>query len=633
MRNAFEKIKGVDIFSLKSYMEPTDFGSFNGVWVMINEIFVNLFFFLLNAIVGFFSLLIKILESIDLYGTYKTYVYNGAKTIWQGFTENASGGINQNSLVGMMLLVSAIYLFIKYFLSKGSIVRLVLHVSLVIILTLSYFGTIAGTSGGLYLLDTINNISQTISQKLTKVSVTYDKDKTIKVGQSLSDSYLSETSYKAYLFVNTGQENGNYKNTKDGKEEPLDHRKILGTQKGDVFTPSKTKERDDYLDEIGDGANEDNEQNRWVSAVPDFIFIRVFYVIFKGIEAIVIAIPIIIIQLLNVVAQILVLIMILLFPIVLLVSFIPKMQGLIFGVLKVMFGGLIFPAITSFITLIIFYIEKMIETLITSNFDNVIKTLPSLLLFGVVFKLLLTMMSKLAVYFFLWKYKGELMQTILGSKARVMTNDISRQLASGVQKSKNISSQTPKMALQSAQTLGNFTLAGAGLTAGMALHSKAHLSQLAGAFKANPSNLNTNKPTPPQNISENRMMPKEKEEPDDSPIEKVKWSTSDKIPEAIPTEPEMTQLTPPIPEISNQDEEFHDLKRTYLSPVTKYRIRHIEKQLEAYKKTKAMFQAQGSNAFTKNYRKTLTRDDKLKANIERRDRLTQRLKELRGETL
>ena len=54
MQEAFAKLKGVDIFSLKSYMEPTNFGSFNGAWVLINELFVNLFFFILNAVVGFF---------------------------------------------------------------------------------------------------------------------------------------------------------------------------------------------------------------------------------------------------------------------------------------------------------------------------------------------------------------------------------------------------------------------------------------------------------------------------------------------------------------------------------------------------------------------------------------------------
>ena len=74
MQEAFDKLRGVDIFSLKSYMEPTGFASFNGAWVLINELFVNFFFFILNAVVGFFSLLIRILEKIDLYSNYKNYL-------------------------------------------------------------------------------------------------------------------------------------------------------------------------------------------------------------------------------------------------------------------------------------------------------------------------------------------------------------------------------------------------------------------------------------------------------------------------------------------------------------------------------------------------------------------------------
>lgn len=45
----------------------------------------------------------------------------------------------------------------------------------------------------------------------------------------MSDSYIAETSYKAYVFVNTGQENGKYKNSQDmGKEEAFDDSKVLG---------------------------------------------------------------------------------------------------------------------------------------------------------------------------------------------------------------------------------------------------------------------------------------------------------------------------------------------------------------------------------------------------------------------
>ena len=115
MQEAFDKLRGVDIFSLKSYMEPTGFASFNGAWVLINELFVNFFFFILNAVVGFFSLLIRILEKIDLYSNYKNYVFNGAMNIWKGFVGSNSGGVAKQSLVSMLLLILAFYLFYQFF--------------------------------------------------------------------------------------------------------------------------------------------------------------------------------------------------------------------------------------------------------------------------------------------------------------------------------------------------------------------------------------------------------------------------------------------------------------------------------------------------------------------------------------
>ena len=43
--------------------------------------------------------------------------------------------------------------------------RKVIHICVVLILGFSYFGTVASTSGGLYLLDTIDNVSKTVTQK------------------------------------------------------------------------------------------------------------------------------------------------------------------------------------------------------------------------------------------------------------------------------------------------------------------------------------------------------------------------------------------------------------------------------------------------------------------------------------
>ena len=627
MQEAFDKLRGVDIFSLKSYMEPTGFASFNGAWVLINELFVNFFFYILNAVVGFFSLLIRILEKIDLYSSYKNYVFNGAMSIWKGFIGSNGSGVAKNSLVSMLLLILAFYLFYQYFFSKGSFSRTLLHVFLVLILGFGYFGTVAGTSGGLYLLDTINNVSKEVTKNITNIKVEYGNNKSIKIGDSMADSYIAETSYKAYVFVNTGQENGKYKNSQDGKQETFDDSKVLGTgDKNGNFKAVKSKDRNKYLDELGNGANDDGEKNRWVSAMPDFIFTRMFYVIFKICEAFVLAIPVILIQMLNVIAQTLVLMMILLFPIVLLMSFVPRMQDLIFGVLKVMFGGLLFPAITSLLTLLVFYIEKMIENIVITGFDGILKTLPSLIIFGLVFKLLISVVSKGLVYFLLWKYKAELIQFILGSKARMVASDIGNKVEKGVTKTREVASQVPSRSLSSAQHLGNFTLAGAGFGAGMVMNAKSHFQNVGSFFTNKESEHQPDEVLPTETLE----MPTSPDTPGPNiPKTKPALEGIKPVEEKMPTPSMESPITAePTPSSS---EEFQTLKEEWISPFKQLRINSIERKLEGYKDPQAMYKAQGSNAFTRAYRKTMTRDDKLRANIERRDRLTERLKQLRGE--
>lgn len=627
MQEAFDKLRGVDIFSLKSYMEPTGFASFNGAWVLINELFVNFFFFILNAVVGFFSLLIRILEKIDLYSSYKNYVFNGAMSIWKGFIGSSSGGVAKQSLVSMLLLILAFYLFYQFFFSKGAFSRTLLHVFLVLILGFGYFGTIAGTSGGLYLLDTINHVSQDVTKNITNIKVEYGNNKSIKIGDSMADSYIADTSYKAYVFVNTGQENGKYKNSQDGKQETFDDSKVLGTgDKNGNFKAVKSKDRNKYLDELGNGANDDGEKNRWVSAMPDFIFTRMFYVIFKICEAFVLAIPVILIQMLNVIAQTLVLMMILLFPIVLLMSFVPRMQDLIFGVLKVMFGGLLFPAITSLLTLLVFYIEKMIENIVITGFDGILKTLPSLIIFGLVFKLLISVVSKGLVYFLLWKYKAELIQFILGSKARMVASDIGNKVEKGVTKTREVASQVPSRSLSSAQHLGNFALAGAGFGAGMAMNAKSHFQNVGSFFTNKESEHQPDEVLP----AETHETPTSPDTPEPNiPKTKAMLESVKPVEEKTPTPSMESPIT--VEPTPSSSEEFQTLKEEWISPFKQLRINSIERKLEEYKDPQAMYKAQGSNAFTRTYRKTMTRDDKLRANIERRDRLTERLKQLRGE--
>jgi putative transfer protein len=294
------------------------------------------------------------------------------------------------------------------------------------------------------------------------------------------------------------------------------------------------------------------------------------------------------------------------------------MQDLIFGVLKVMLGGLAFPIISSLLILLIFYIEKIVENMIITSFDTILKNLPSLLLLGLVFKLLVSVVSKGVIYFLIWKYKAELIQFILGSKARLVTSDIGNKVESGITKTKEITSQIPTQSLKTAQHLGNFTLAGAGFASGMVMNSKSHFQNIGSYFtqKDTTSPIENSQPKP----TENPITPNPSEITDPQ-IEIIHKNTQ----KAVVHSTNQQSATP------TSNDEFQALKEERISPFKQHRINNIEQQLEKYKDSQSMYKAQGSNAFTRAYRKTMTPDNKLKANIERRNRLTQRLNQLRGE--
>ena len=476
---------------------------------------------------------------------------------------------------------------------------------------------------------------------ISNVSVSYGKNQALKIGSSVADSYIAETSYKAYLFVNTGQENGKYKDRQTGKEEPFEDSKVLGSlDKSGKFKAVSTADRNDYL-KMGDGANDDKEKNRWVSAIPDYIPVKFFYILFKMVEAIVIAIPIVLIQLLNVLAQALVLIMILLFPIALLVSFIPKMQDILFGVFKVMFGGLAFPAITSLLTLALLYLEKIIEDLVSSRFDKVIGDFSSLSTFSALFKLIVSVCAKGVIYWLLWKYKGELIELLLGSRAKITFDEIDTKVKETVTNGQETMKQLPTKAtnaFEMAQTSGNFFLAGAGFGAGLFMNAGKQMKTL--FSNPHPTSEKTESSTPTENDEEETPATSSFEEPITSDEVTTPFQKSDMPMEtsesAIQEEDTSVQPfdTEPSPLMdtkqSREQKEFEERRQNRLSWRQKHHINKLEKELEPYKDDEALYQAQGSNAFIRNYRKTLPKDDKLKVNINRKHQIIEELARLRG---
>lgn len=480
--NLYNKVSGVSIFDLKAYIEPTANLNISAVWKILTEIFVNGPFMILDLVVGFISLILRFFESFDLYDAYKNTVYNTSKNLWNGL---AGSGNYNNSLLYLVIAVTAFSIFIGYTFSRGDVGRRLLHLFAVIMLGLGYFGTMQHTSGGIYVLDTIHNVADSASETISNMSIVNPEndDKTISSGTSVADNYIARTAYAAYVYVNTGRLDGKYMNNQTGETEDFDDSKVLGSVVDGKFQKADISERTDsdgYLNKIGHGGDKGNELNRWVSAVGDYIFIKCFYVVLKIGEAVILGLPLILIQLMSFVAQLLVIFLMIAFPLALIVSLAPRLQDVIFNTIKLMLGGSFFPVLTGFLTLMVFYIEAIINVFVSDGFNSLSEQdLVSFGDFQPVFELMISTVVQLFVFVAIWKNKEKVLTFILGHN---QANSVTR-LADGVvnapsqfrESAQNMYDKASDMA-----TVGAFVVGGG---AGLALTAKDGLEKAFSTLK------------------------------------------------------------------------------------------------------------------------------------------------------
>lgn len=476
--NLYNKVSGVSIFDLKAYMEETN-SVMTNVYSILTEIFVNGPFMILDLVVGFISLILRFFESFDLYDVYKNTVYNTSKNLWNGL---AGSGNYNNSLLYLVIAVTAFSIFIGYTFSRGDVGRRLLHLFAVIMLGLGYFGTMQHTSGGIYVLDTIHNVADSASETISNMSIVNPEndDKTISSATSVADNYIARTAYAAYVYVNTGRLDGKYMNNQTGETEDFDDSKVLGSIADGKFQKADISERSDYLEDLGDDALKGKEKNRWVSAVGDYIFIKCFYVVLKIGEAVILGLPLILIQLMSFVAQLLVIFLMIAFPLALLVSLAPRLQDVIFNTIKLMLGGSFFPVLTGFLTLMVFYIEAIINVFVSDGFNSLSEQdLVSFGDFQPVFELMISTVVQLFVFVAIWKNKEKVLTFILGHN---QANSVAR-LADGVvnapsqfrESGQNMYDKASDMA-----TVGAFVVGGG---AGLALTAKDGLEKAFSTLK------------------------------------------------------------------------------------------------------------------------------------------------------
>lgn len=398
-----------------------------------------------------------------------------------------SGNYN-NSLLYLVIAVTAFTLFVGYVFSKGDIGRRLLHLFAVIMLGLGYFGTMQNTSGGIYVLDTIHNVANSASATISNMSIVNpeNSDNTIDSGISVADNYIARTSYAAYLYVNTGRLDGKYLNNQTGETEDFDDSKVLGSVIDGEFQEVKPSERDadrkqgGYLDDIGHGADDGEEKNRWVSAVFDYLFIKCIYVILKIVEAIILGLPLLLIQIMSFVAQLLVIVLMVVFPLALIVSLAPKMQDVIFNVIKLMLGSAFFPVLTGFLTLMVFYIEAVINVFVSDGFTNLEdKLVISFSTFQPLFELVISTAMQGIVFRIIWKNKEKALSYILGQNQARSLNRI----AEGITNMPNQVRESGDNMYERASDMATMGMIATGAGAGLALTVKDGLEKAFSKFK------------------------------------------------------------------------------------------------------------------------------------------------------
>ncbi|BAK28526.1 hypothetical protein [Streptococcus gallolyticus] len=480
--NLYNKISGVSIFDLKAYIEPTASLNISAVWKILTEIFVNGPFMILDLIVGFISLILRFFESFDLYDVYKNTVYDTSKNLWNGL---AGSGNYNNSLLYLVIAVTAFSIFIGYTFSKGDVGRRLLHLFAVIMLGLGYFGTMQNTSGGIYVLDTIHNVATSASTTISNMSIVNPEndENTISSETSVADNYIARTAYAAYVYVNTGRLDGKYMNNQTGETEEFDDSKVLGSVVDGKFQKADISERTDsdgYLNKIGHGGDKGTELNRWVSAVSDYIVIKCLYVILKIVEAIILGLPLILIQIMSFVAQLLVIFLMIAFPLALIVSLAPRLQDVIFNTIKLMLGASFFPVLTGFLTLMVFYIEAIINVFVSDGFNSLSEQdLVSFSDFQPVFELVISTVVQAIVFVAIWKNKEKVLTFILGHN---QANSVAR-LADGVVNAPSQFRDTGGNMYERASDMATMGMLATGAGAGLALTAKDGLEKAFSKFK------------------------------------------------------------------------------------------------------------------------------------------------------
>lgn len=406
----------------------TNEGEFLNTWGPINALFVELPFFILNFLVMAFCVVLDLLDQSSTFIAQQDTVYNLGKKI---FNEFGGTGLAKGSLISMFIIFSGVYLGYHFLAKNGQFTKKLVHYFAVVLIMFMWFAPIKtanGTtqSGGLFIMKTVNTVCNQVKEKATSVSFSIDDedDDMNPQKQGFTKMYYQETIGRTFMYLNSGSYNGILPNG-----EKLDVDKLIPNKKIADSVPDGSVGMWDSLYAMVAGDETQKEAVKWAKDRQTYInetaktnsYMALsgdtlgYKLVAMGVavgDSIVLGFPVAYCNLMLSIIQLLILVVLFLMPVIILVSFVPAMQNVLFKVCKMGVGLLFSPVLLTLFLIVFFALIRMINLGVQAG----IQALPNV----VVVALLATGSGSLMVGFLLLLLKFGVLRTFWKNKENLM---------------------------------------------------------------------------------------------------------------------------------------------------------------------------------------------------------------------
>ncbi|WP_430596791.1 hypothetical protein [Enterococcus sp. DIV0175] len=369
-------------------------------WQVVNWFFVDIPFFVLKLFASFFLFCEDALNSSDFFIDQQTSSYSMSVSILNNFGGKNIGG---GTLLGLAVIVSSFYLLYMFFFSSRNFSKTLLQYLLVVAIFFAWFGQVSTTgqngvptsyNTSTFLIKSVNEFTKDVQKNFIS-GTNYGKDEGSTDANGVYQSPLFDATVKqTFNYVNSGSLDGKMKNGEKLNYSKLLEKPKLSDDEKEEFIKARTK----YIEGL-------EKENPYFEQNANKIMEKAFAVWVGIVNLGILSFPVTYINVMLTIIQIIVNLLILIFPIIVLFSFFPKCQMVMFKFFKALIGILFLPIIFGVFLSVLFWVNKLIDQAFLGMVDEISDSLLMVLSGEII--LLGTMLVMIIVKFIflrkLWK--------------------------------------------------------------------------------------------------------------------------------------------------------------------------------------------------------------------------------------